>query len=304
MTDEQWAQCTLPLRLAGLGVKDPSVLQAPARMAGILCAQQRAIDLHFPAEACVLPPDFQAVASKLKDVLGDSLEPLATWMANSRPSEVEPDHRRQDFWTDKVNQARKAHLQRSLPTRDRCRLRLQSMPHTTAWMQTVPNKGMGLQVGASKYRLLLRWWLGIKVVPGDSGAPCPLCAEPLDPYGHHLLCCKKNRLVQRHHAVRDALATVFREMGVHCQTEVAIGGKTRPADVAFLGVDPAGPLAVDLVVFHPLQKSMSWEEDACIKAMATREGQKVTKNQPICGGSSARSPSTPGQAWARLGRAF
>ena len=149
-------------------------------------------------------------------------------------------------------------------------------------MQTVPNKGMGLQVGASKYRLLLRWWLGIKVVSGDSGAPCPLCAEPLDPYGDHLLCCKKNRLVQRHHAVRDALATVFREMGVHCQTEVAIGGKTRPADVAFLGVDPAGPLAVDLVVFHPLQKSLSWEEDACIKAMATREGQKVTKNQPIC----------------------
>ena len=92
----------------------------------------------------MLPPDFPFVVSKLKEVLGGQLEPLATWVANARPSEVEREHCQQDFWTNKVHQVRKQRLQSSLPTRDRCRLRLQSMPHTTAWMQTVPNKGMGL----------------------------------------------------------------------------------------------------------------------------------------------------------------
>jgi hypothetical protein len=301
VTDEQWAQCTLPLRLAGLGIKDPVVLQAPARMAGILSTHKRASDLQFPAEARVIPPDFPLVASKLKELIGAQLEPLATWVANAQPSDVEEEHRRQDFWTDKVHQARKSQLQTCLPVRDRCRLRLQSMPHTTAWMQTVPHKGMGVQLGAAKYRLLLRWWLGIKVVQGDGGAPCPLCGESLDPFGDHLLCCKKNKLVQRHNAVRDALAMVFREMGIRCQTEVAIGGKTRPADVAFLGVDPAGPLAVDLVVFHPLQKSLAWEEDTSAKSMATMEGRKVTKNQPICEAAGWLFSPLSFHPWAGLG---
>ena len=165
-------------------------------------------------------------------------------------------------------------------------------------MQTVPN---GLQLGACKYRLLLHWWIGTKIVPGDGGAPCPLCGEPLDPFGDHLLCCKKNKLVQRHNAVRDALALVLKENRVRCETEVAIGGKTRPADVAILEFDPAGPLAVDLVVFHPLQKSMVWEEEAAIKSMAVTEGKKVTKNQPICESAGWLFSPLSFHPWAGLG---
>ena len=301
VSDEQWTQCTLPLRMAGLGIKDPAVLHAPARMAGILSTLQRAMDLHFPEEACQLPSDFAGVAVDVQRVLGAHFEPLAAWVTNAKPSDVEEDHRRQDFWTNKVHQARKGHLTDSLPIRDRCRLRLQSMPHTTAWMQTVPNKGMGLQLGASKYRLLLRWWLGAKVLPNDGGAPCPMCGDALDPYGDHLLCCKKNKLVQRHNAVRDALAMVLKEKGIRCMTEVAVGGKTRPADVAFLGLDPAGPLAVDLVVFHPLQKSLVWEEESCVKSMAVMEDKKVTKNQPICEAAGWLFSPLSFHPWAGLG---
>ena len=125
--------------------------------------------------------------------------------------------------------------------------------------------------------------------------------EPLDPFGDHLLCCKKNKLVQRHNAVRDALALVLKENHVRCETEVAIGGKTRPADVAILGFDPAGPLAVDLVVFHPLQKSMTWEEETAIKSMAVTEGKKVTKNQPICESAGWLFSPLSFHPWAGLG---
>eukprot|EP00667_Euglena_gracilis_P032500 EG_transcript_50064 len=74
---------------------------------------------------------------------------------------------------------------------------------------------------------------------------------------------------------------VLRENSVHTRTEVAFGGKKRPADVALDGVDHVGPLAVDLVVFHPLRKGLSWEEDLAVKNMAMAEHKKITKNQPI-----------------------
>jgi len=136
---------------------------------------------------------------------------------------------------------------------------------------------------------------------GDGGVPCLMCGEALDPFGDHLLCCKKNKLVQHHNTVRDALAMVLREKGVHCKTEVTIGGKMRPADIAFEGVDPAGPLAVDLVVFHPLQKSLVWEEEACVKSMASKEHQKITKNQPICEAAGWLFSPLSFHPWAGLG---
>jgi hypothetical protein len=257
VSDAQWEQCCLPLRMAGLGVKDPITLQAPARIAGIISAQRRCTLLRFPQEASVLPRDFVAVAENLQGSLGRQFSPLDEWVEKKKATNIEDEHASQKWWTDKVHQARKASLKETLPVRDRCRLRLQSMPHTSSWMQTVPNKGIGMRVGASKYRLLLRWWLGAKLLSCAGGPPCPLCGDALDPFGDHLLCCKKNKLVQRHNAVRDALALVLKEKGVHTRTEVAIGGKTRPADVAFDGVDPTGPLAVDLVVFHPLRKGLA-----------------------------------------------
>ena len=74
--------------MAGLGIKDPAVLHAPARMAGILSTLQRAVDLHFPEEACQLPSDFAGVAVDVQRVLGAHFEPLAAWVTNAKPSDV------------------------------------------------------------------------------------------------------------------------------------------------------------------------------------------------------------------------
>lgn len=58
---------TLPLRTPGLGNKDPSGLQAPARMACILSSQKWCQVLKFPPEACQLPPDFVKLAQRCWD---------------------------------------------------------------------------------------------------------------------------------------------------------------------------------------------------------------------------------------------
>jgi hypothetical protein len=68
-----------------------------------------------------------------------------------------------------------------------------------------------------------------------------------------------------------------------------------------MGVDPAGPLAVDLVVFHPLQKSLVWEEDTSVKSMAAKEGKKVTKNQPICEAAGWLFSPLSFHPWSGLG---
>ena len=140
---------------------------------------------------------------------------------------------------------------RGATVRDAARLRLQKMPHTTAWMAVTPNEGLGQKMDGREYRYLAKWWLGRPLFEGTN-ATCPCCEETMDPYGDHLVSCKFNQPVARHNALRDALADTLKDVGIACQKEVAIGGARRPADLALPNLDQRGPTAIDLVVHHPL----------------------------------------------------
>ena len=109
-------------------------------------------------------------------------------------------------------------------------------------MLTVPNQGLPTVIPGAEYRLLLRWWLGMPLLAGVTGCPCPCCGEAMDVYGDHLVTCKHNRPTQRHTVVRNAIAKVLRSNGIACRTEVQIGGNERPADLALDSFDPKGPL--------------------------------------------------------------
>ena len=65
--------------------------------------------------------------------------------------------------------------------------------------------------------------------------------------------------------------------------------------------DICGCLAVDLVVFHPLQKSLAWEEDTSIKSTAAMEGRRVAKNQHICEAAGWLFSPLSFHPWAGLG---
>ena len=54
------------------------------------------------------------------------------------------------------------------------------MSHTTAWMQWVQTPDTRATFDASDYRTLLRWWLGLPLIVGDAGRPCPCCGAALD----------------------------------------------------------------------------------------------------------------------------
>ena len=61
----KWAQCCLPLRLGGMGVKDPALLADCARVAACLSFLHRAPDLAFPPCSLSFPLDFMGVVQRL-----------------------------------------------------------------------------------------------------------------------------------------------------------------------------------------------------------------------------------------------
>ena len=150
-------------------------------------------------------------------------------------------------------------------------------------MVTVPHNGLPLAFPPTHYRVLLRWWLGIPLHAGDSGRPCPLCAAPMDTFGDHLVSCKHNKLTQRHHGVRDALAQVLQSFGVTCRTEVSLPHREdRPGDVGLPDFDPRGPLLVDLCAIHPLAPSRTLDPATILACLSAKENSKREKYADLC----------------------
>ena len=148
-------------------------------------------------------------------------------------------------------------------------------------MEAIPNEGQGMRFGGPEYRALARWWLGAPLFHGAT-ADCPCCGGAMDAFGDHVVSCKKNQPTQRHNAVRDALAHTLRNHGITCRLEVAIGSRRRPAHVALDSFDSRGPLAIDLVLHHPLAPSASREVASMKPSLAEQEKRKIEESEELC----------------------
>jgi len=59
--------------------------------------------------------------------------------------------------------------------------------------------GQGLCLTGANYSTLLKWQLGVHLLPADcAGRPCPLCGWPVDVFGDHAVSCKKSGFEDRH----------------------------------------------------------------------------------------------------------
>ena len=109
VSDQQWTQASLPLRLGGLGIKDPMQTVAPARVAAILGFVESGSQMGLPA--CLLRPA-PDLLPRLRDVVhwtgGDS-EPAQSWRQGQTPR-IEPDHVKQKWWAAAVADARRRAL--------------------------------------------------------------------------------------------------------------------------------------------------------------------------------------------------
>ena len=272
LPEREWTQATLPLKLGGLGLKDPMRVAAPARVAGILGYVDRAAAFGYSQPLACPAPDLSRRLTELQPWLGAQSEPLRSWLIGGAPK-VEPDHTKQKWWSKQLYEAVREGLPRGASERDQCRLRLQGKPHSSAWLGASPHKGQVDRPSGAQYQLLLRLWLGLPVVPGYQPVECPRCGGSADIVGDHFVCCSRAAITKRHNHLRDTLASIFCFGGFSAQTEVVIGERTRPADVAVTGFE-ARPIHVDLTIAHPLRPSESKDPELVKRHLLSREEAK------------------------------
>jgi hypothetical protein len=304
-------QACLPLRLGGCGIKDPLLVRIPARIAGIMSYLRQAQVLGFPTSCCPGNPplDTLAVLLEARVGLGDNFEPLTDWLpapllppTSCRLTLTESKYASQKWWSDAWYHAVRSGLAAKATLRDRCRLELQSASHSTAWMDWVQQADSRGVFESTEYRLLLRWWLGLPLFPGDAGKACPSgCGQTLDVFGDHLVACHRNLLTQRHNGVRDALQGVLQRFGVACRREVPLACRLqRPGDLAIDHLGPK-PILVDLTGIHPLAPGRVWSVDGCRRALVDAEEEKLNKYAVNCAAEGYSFEPLAFHCWSGLG---
>ena len=136
--------------------------------------------------------------------------------------------------------------------RDQVRLISQEGPVASAWISALPSRAANTILPDSDFRNLCRYWLGVPLLPDGKVQQCPLCGEPVDPFGDHMVNCAKNGRTRRHNAMRDCWSSLLTNAAIsHVREAVSRTGQ-RPADILLLSWDKGRDIAVDFTVTSPL----------------------------------------------------
>ena len=172
-------------------------------------------------------------------------------------------------------------------------------------MGVLPHRSLHTKVSCTTYQLLLKWWLGIPLIPTTVGPiSCPLCHSPCDVYGDHFVCCVQNNFYGRHTAVQDALLRILESSSIPCSREqgTGLGGKERPADVLLHHWVGGKDGAVDITVTHALQLSeQPLSPDRVSSHTKREEEKKVQANTDLCEAASWACIPFGMHCWAGLG---
>jgi hypothetical protein len=255
LSEETWEQACLPIRLGGLGITDPDVVQPAARVAALLNLGMHGTQaVGVPADVLATPaPDMQVTLCRLQAQLGPNMDPLASWLAGTTTLDsATKEHATQKWWAEKVSDAQSQRLDNVGSARDRVRRACQKGPVATGWLRALPNRALHTDFSDTEYRLLLRWWLGLPILPVGVTLPgCPLCRGSIDPFGDHFVCCEQNGSTQRHNAFRNAFHEMCVRYGIAVEKEAQCVAGRRPADILLLQWSRGQHVAVDFVCTHP-----------------------------------------------------
>jgi len=155
MSDAASVQTTLPMSEGG----------CVARLAGVMQFLARAEIMLWCDRQLVVPLTTEA---GLLDALNarppPALEPLASWIRTGKVELPDGDVRRQHWWSSRVTQAKAAALLEAATGRDVPRLEAQ-WAGKAGWLAAPPVAGHGLCLTGSHYSTLLKWNLGLPLLP-------------------------------------------------------------------------------------------------------------------------------------------
>ena len=287
ISESIWEQVCLPIRLGGLGISDPHVVQPSARIAALVNLGRNGTSaVGIPADVLLTPaPDLQVTLSKLQAQLGSNIDPLERWvLGTSTLASATDEHATQKWWAERVYDIQSQQLDSQGPARDRTRRMCQKGTVATGWLSVVPSRVRHTDIPDADFRLLLKWWLGLPILPtGAVLLGCPLCQASLDPFGDHFVCCEQNGCTKRHNAFRNAFFAVCVQHGLAAEMEAECVTGRRPADILLLQWSRGQHVAVDFVCSHPAGLAEHpLVVDNAAKHCNRVEALKVRKDGPPC----------------------
>ena len=288
VSDHQWIQCTLSFQTGGLGISSPLYQCAPATVAGMATWTEKSMSIR-PNNAPIqgLWGAGEAI-TWLTEQIGPNCHPLSEWLQIGKMSPIEPDHMKQKWWSEKVSASRRSALLLDAAPRDVVRLRCQASPTASAWSRAPPSRGLGTKIPRDRYRIMLRWHLGLPILPPSSaGKACPLCGRAMDIFGDHAVSCNRNNLWRRHFLLQDFLLRLLRAAGFQATREESLGGTDRrEADILIQNWDGIKPLALDLTVRHPRAPGQSHSDPERVLVKAEEDKRKNAEPQAAIANAS------------------
>ena len=206
-----WAQACLPIAKGGCGLTSAVRLAPAARLAGVLqfarygprtIGADDAISIRCRRDPSLL--------QGLQTLLPPQMEPLLSWTAAACVIPGDGPEMTQKWWSARITDHALLSLTTNGRARDIPRLTAQTSSNAGAWLSATPNKAEGLAIPPHQFQLLLRWHLGLPIVPeSHHGAVCPKCQGANDVFGDHAVTCNRNGVWRRHFGIQSLICWVL-----------------------------------------------------------------------------------------------
>ena len=163
VSDSQWSQVTLSFDQGGLGLLSPLIQAPAASTAGLIAWVQSPPSMKIPMATTGLSGTRETLQWLLAE-LGNAEPTLKDWLDKGVISPSDKDDISQKEWSTLQHKARRASLLQDANSRDSIRLRCQSSSGCFSWSRAPPSFALGTKIPTEKYRIMLKWHLGMPVL--------------------------------------------------------------------------------------------------------------------------------------------
>ena len=151
-----------------------------------------------------------------------------------------------------------------------------SAKYAGGWLRVIPSKSLSLDFKSQEFLILLKWWMGIPLVPTGKMFDCNKCGAIIDASGYHALTCKSGGdLIHRHNTIRDTIGKACQMAGWNPRLEkpgLIANTNDRPADIYIPSLTNGNSCAADVAVTHALQPISIKNAAQVAPGVATRSG--------------------------------
>ena len=215
LTDNQWHQATLPIKMGGLGLRkvehhaEAAFLTAKAMGHDLIEAITRST--RRASGAAALEENTQ---SNRDTDNKEALEALNNRVQEPYSGDTLVGRTQKSISAD-IDVFDAKRLEETITgDHEKARMHALTMTHAGDWVMAIPSKSLNLHLGNRDFRVAIRHRLGMRLYGEDTA--CKFCDRMSDRYGRHSLVCTKQTgaWIHRHNSLRDSLFVVAQSAGL------------------------------------------------------------------------------------------